>query len=179
MLHPTWSGYPTWLITRQSTVEFLSDLDYNFNLKSTWDLILIISDLFPLQFGHHSIQIKWLQRHPPTRHTHPSEFLHQQFWPLLQSQLTFTPIWLKYNHMINQLVGLNQQLGIRLIKSHMHTSNLVCHNELGITLIQIRLSPISLTPQLGLTHTESHSNSTHTIIQFAHQFIQSTSLQFD
>jgi hypothetical protein len=68
----------------------------------------------------------------------------------------------------NQLVGLNQQLGIRLIKSHMHTSNLVCHNQLGITLIQIRLSPISLTAQLGLTHTESHSDSSHTITQFAH-----------
>jgi hypothetical protein len=81
------------------------------------------------------------------------------------------------HHTVNQPVGLNQQLVIRLIKSHMHTSNLVCHNQLGITLIQIRLSPISLTAQLGLTHTESHSNSTHTITQFAHQFIQFTSLQ--
>jgi hypothetical protein len=54
---------------------------------------------------------------------------------------------------------------------------LVCHNQLGITLIQIRLSPISLTAQLGLTHTESHLNSTYTITQIAYQFIQSTSLQ--
>jgi hypothetical protein len=58
MLHPTWSGYPTWLITRQSTVEFLSNLDYNFNLTPTWDLILITPDLLPLQIDHHSIQIK-------------------------------------------------------------------------------------------------------------------------
>jgi hypothetical protein len=58
MLRPTWSGHPTWLITRQSTVGIISNLDYNFNLTPTWLLIFIISDLFPLQIGHHSIQIK-------------------------------------------------------------------------------------------------------------------------
>jgi hypothetical protein len=51
MLHPTWSSYPTWLITRQLIDSFLSDLDYNFNLTPTWLLIFIISDLFTLQFG--------------------------------------------------------------------------------------------------------------------------------
>jgi hypothetical protein len=69
----------------------------------------------------------------------------------------------------------------------MHTSNLVYHNQLGITLIQIRLSPISLTAQLGLTLAESHLNSTHTNIHLnnlhtvtiANQFVQSTSLRFD
>jgi hypothetical protein len=58
MLHPTWSGYPTWLITQQLFDSSLSNLDYNFNLIPTWDLILITPDLLPLQIGHHSIQIK-------------------------------------------------------------------------------------------------------------------------
>jgi hypothetical protein len=68
MLRPTWSGHPTWLSSRQSTVGFLSDLDYNFNLTPTWALILINPDLLILQFGFLLLQIKQLQRHPPTRH---------------------------------------------------------------------------------------------------------------
>jgi hypothetical protein len=68
MLHPTWSGYPTWLITQQSTVGIISNLDYNFNLIPTWDLILTTPNLLTFQIDLHSLQIKQLQRHPPTRH---------------------------------------------------------------------------------------------------------------
>jgi hypothetical protein len=58
MLHPTWSGYPTWLITQQLLDSSLSNLDYNFNLTPTWDLIRIIPDLLTFQIGYHSLQIQ-------------------------------------------------------------------------------------------------------------------------
>jgi hypothetical protein len=55
MLHPTWSGYPTWLITQQATVGIISNLDYNFNLTPIRDLILITPDSLSLQMGFHSL----------------------------------------------------------------------------------------------------------------------------
>jgi hypothetical protein len=108
MLHPTWSGYTIWLSSQQSTVGILSDLDYNFNLISTWLLNSYHSRFayFPNRFPLTS-ESK-LQQHPPTRHSHQSEFLHQQVRSLLHSQLTLTPI----GHKHNQPVGLNQQLGL-------------------------------------------------------------------
>jgi hypothetical protein len=50
MLHPTWSGYPTWLITRQLIDSSLSNLDYNFNILQL-GIYLITPDLLTLQFG--------------------------------------------------------------------------------------------------------------------------------
>jgi hypothetical protein len=78
MLRPTWSSPPIWLISQQLTVGILSDLDYNFNLTPSRYYIIISSDLLTLQIGFHSLQIKQLQRRPPTRYPHPSKFLQQQ-----------------------------------------------------------------------------------------------------
>ena len=68
MLHPTESGFSTWLFSQQLTVGIISNLDYNFNLTPTRELILITLDPLSLQIGFYSLQIKQLQRHPPTRH---------------------------------------------------------------------------------------------------------------
>jgi hypothetical protein len=73
-----------------------------------------------------------LQRHPPTRHSHTPEFLHQHFISLSHSQLTFIPIWQSHIQSTNstQSTTGNQ---IKLI-NHIHTHPIwFCHNQLGVT----------------------------------------------
>ena len=118
--------FPTWITTSTSN-----------QLRI---LILINLDWLTLQIGHHLLQIKQLQRHPPTRHSSQ-----------LESHSNRKP----HSHSTS---WHNYQLGIRLL-NHLHTSDLVLSRPTGNSLIQIRISQI-------ITQHPTWLNTHQLILQF-------------